>query len=43
MGKDLNGKELGKGLSQRYDGMYVGRYVDRYKKGIIFTAGILKL
>lgn len=32
MGKDLNGKELGKGLSQRYDGLYVGRYVDRYKK-----------
>lgn len=25
MGKDLNGKELGKGLSQRADGMYYGR------------------
>ena len=25
MGKDLNGKELGKGISQRKDGLYVGR------------------
>lgn len=38
MGKDLNGKELVKGLSQRYDEMYV----DRYKKDTIFTAKILK-
>lgn len=32
MGKDLNGKEIGKGLYQRSDGVYVGRFVDRYKK-----------
>ena len=32
MGKDLNGKELGRGLSQRPDGTYMARYVDRYKK-----------
>lgn len=32
MGKDLNGKELGKGISQRKDGMYMGRYVDKFKK-----------
>ena len=32
MGKDLKGKELGKGLSQRPDGMYMARYVDHYKK-----------
>ena len=26
MGKDLRGKELGIGISQREDGLYVGRY-----------------
>lgn len=26
MGKDLKGKELGSGISQRKDGYYVGRY-----------------
>lgn len=31
MGKDLKGKELGVGISQRADGYYVGRFVD--KKG----------
>ena len=30
MGKDLNGKELGKGICQRKDGRYCGRYVDRF-------------
>ena len=30
MGKNLNGKELGKGLSQRKDGTFMGRYVDRF-------------
>ena len=30
MGINLNGKELGKGLSQRKDGTYMGRYVDRF-------------
>lgn len=30
MGKDLNGKELGTGISQRKDGKYMGRYVDRF-------------
>lgn len=32
MGKDLKGKELGIGLSQRPDGTYMARFVDRYKK-----------
>ena len=32
MGKDLKGKELGVGISQRADGNYMARYVDRYKK-----------
>lgn len=29
MGKDLKGKELGRGISQRKDGYYVGRYTSR--------------
>lgn len=33
MGKDINKKELGRGISQRkQDGLYMARYVDRYKK-----------
>lgn len=30
MGKDLKGKELGKGITQRKDGKYHARYVDRF-------------
>ena len=32
MGKDLKGKELGKGISQRKDGKYCARYTDRFNK-----------
>lgn len=32
MGKDLKGKELGKGISQRKDGSYEGRFVNRFGK-----------
>jgi len=32
MGKDLRGKELGVGLSQRKDGIYQARYFDRWGK-----------
>ncbi len=32
MGKDLKGKELGVGLSQRKDGLYQARYLDRWGK-----------
>lgn len=32
MGKDIKGKELGAGLSQRKDGVYQGRYKDRFGK-----------
>lgn len=32
MGKDLKGKELGVGISQRKDGLYQGRYSDRWGK-----------
>lgn len=42
MGKDLNGKELGRGLSQRPDGAYMARYVDRYKKRQTFYGRDLK-
>ena len=30
MGKNLKGKEIGKGLCQRKDGLYVARFVNRY-------------
>ena len=30
MGKSLNGKELGKNISQRKDGLYQGRFVNRF-------------
>ena len=32
MGKDIRGKDLGVGISQRSDGFYVGRYTDKYGK-----------
>lgn len=32
MGKSLNGKELGKGISQREDGLYVARFTNRFGK-----------
>lgn len=32
MGKDLKGRELGVGLTQRKDGLYQGRYKDRFGK-----------
>lgn len=32
MGKPLKGKELGKGISQRKDGLYQGRFANRFGK-----------
>ena len=32
MRKCLNGKELGKGISQRKDGIYQARFVNRFGK-----------
>ena len=29
MGKDLKGKELGKGIGQQKNGLYTGRFVDK--------------
>lgn len=34
MGLDLKGKELGKGLSQRKNGIYQARYVDRHGRRV---------
>ena len=34
MGKDLNGKEIGRGIHQIKNGTYEARYVDRYNKRI---------
>lgn len=34
MGKSLEGKELGKGISQRQDGYYIARYTDSTKQRI---------
>lgn len=43
MGKDLTGKELGKGIIQRKDGTYMARYVDRYRKRRTFYDKNLKM
>ena len=32
MGKSLNGKELGKGITQRKDGLYQARFINRFGK-----------
>lgn len=32
MGKDLRGKELGVGISQRKDGLYTARFTDKLDK-----------
>lgn len=32
MGKDLKGRELGIGISQRNDGLYTARFTDQYGK-----------
>lgn len=44
MGKDLKGKELGTGITQRKDGVYQGRYVDRWgKRKTIYNSNIREL
>ena len=32
MGKDLKGKELGKGISQRADGRYIARFTSKNRE-----------
>ncbi len=34
MGKDLRGKELGVGISQREDGWYLGRYTNKHGRRV---------
>lgn len=34
MGKDLRGKELGRGISQREEGLYVARYTNKYGRRV---------
>lgn len=41
MGKDLNGKELGDGLSQKKDGRYCARFTDRFGRRPEFKSRIL--
>lgn len=44
MGKDLKGKELGVGITQRKDGMYQARYNDRWgKRKTIYNKNIRQL
>ena len=44
MGKDLKGKELGVGISQRKDGIYQARFNDRWgKRKTIYNKSIKKL
>lgn len=41
MGKSLNGKELGIGISQRKDGIYQGRFVNRFgKKQTVYSKNL---
>lgn len=42
MGKDLKGKELGVGISQRKDGLYQARYKDRWGKRKTIYRGNLR-
>lgn len=42
MGKDLKGKELGTGISQRKDGIYIGRFTNRFGKRVILYNKNLK-
>ncbi len=44
MGKDLKGKEIGRGISQRKDGSYCGRYTDRFgKRRSIYSRNLSEL
>lgn len=44
MGKNLKGKELGKGISQRTDGLYQARYTDCYgKRKTLYNSSIMEL
>lgn len=42
MGKDLNGKELGKGIIQKQNGRYEARFQNRFGKRISISGNNLK-
>lgn len=44
MGKSLNGKELGKGITQRKDGLFQARFTDRFgKRKTIYASTITEI
>ena len=44
MGKSLNGKELGVGITQRKDGLYQGRFTNRFgKKKIVYAKTLTEI
>lgn len=44
MGKDLKGKELGEGITQRKDGRYQARYTDRFgNRKTIYSCNLMEL
>ena len=44
MGKSLKGKELGKGISQRKDGLYRARFTNRFgKREIIYAKTVTEI
>ena len=44
MGKSLNGKELGKGITQRKDGLYQARFINRFgKRQTLYAATVSEI
>ena len=44
MGKSLNGKELGKGITQRKDGLYQARFTNRFgKRQTIYASTVTEI
>ena len=43
MGKNLKGNEIGKGISQRKDGLYMGRYKNCYGERLAIYDKDLKI
>ena len=44
MGKSLKGKELGRGIGQRKDGIYYGAFMNRFgKREYVYERSISKL
>ena len=44
MGKSLNGKELGRGIPQRKDGIYQARFTNRFgKRQTLYAATVTEI